>query len=424
MLNIVFIWFAKVLGWGLRATGHHGAALPGLIVEKLHPGFLDSMLHQLPEGVIVVSGTNGKTTTTKIITQLLRSQNRRVLTNKTGGNFVRGIFSTVAQAASLSAKLPYDMAVVELDEAYAARFVRLHRPRVSLVLNVTRDQLDRFGEIDTTAKLLQQVVNNTKELIVLNDDDNRAAAMTPPATARAAYFGISKNLTAQFPNDEQLYAQDKPRTLPHKREVELTKIVDSSATYKIGDQLYSVNLKMDGQHNALNAAAALGVLLGLYPRANTANLLKILSDIEPAFGRGELIDYRGRKLILQLIKNPASFRQALHVLDIHQPSVTAIVINDDYADGRDVSWLWDIDFEALSGVPKPILTSGVRAYDMALRLKYDQIAPQKVTPDIKQMLDVLEAQTTEGQTAIIYATYTAMLAVRRVLAKRTRVARV
>lgn len=424
MLNILSIWFAKALGWGLRATGRHGAALPGLFIEKLHPRFLDSMLRRLPEGVIVVSGTNGKTTTTKIITELLRAQNKKVLTNKTGGNFVRGIFSTVAQASSLSGKLRYDMAVIELDEAYAARFVRLHHPRVTLVLNITRDQLDRFGEIDTTAKLLQQVVAKTKGLVVLNDDDNRTAAMTPPKTAKVVHFGISEALSAEFPNDEQLYGLAAPHASRHKREVELVSVGGRSATYRIDDKLYQVNLKIDGQHNALNGAAALSVMLALYQDINIEILISSLSDIKPAFGRGELIDYSGRQLILQLIKNPASFRQALHVLNIHKPAAVAVIINDDYADGRDVSWLWDIDFKSLSRVPKPILTGGVRAYDMALRLKYDQIAAAEVTPDINRMLDELEAQTKEGHTAVIYATYTAMLAVRKALGRRTKVARV
>ena len=161
MPNVLSIWFAKLLSWLLKKTGRHGAALPGLIIERLSPGFLNSMLKKLPEGLIIVTGTNGKTTTTKMITELLRAEGKKVLTNKTGGNFVRGIISSVAQAASPSGALNYDVAVVELDEAYAVKLVNLHRPRAVLVLNITRDQLDRFGEIDTTAKLLQKVVDKT-----------------------------------------------------------------------------------------------------------------------------------------------------------------------------------------------------------------------------------------------------------------------
>lgn len=424
MLDIFSICFAKSLGWTLRAVGRHGATLPGLIIERLHPGFLDSMLKKLPDGVIVVSGTNGKTTTTKVITELLRAQNKKVLTNKTGGNFVRGIFATVAQAADLRGRLDYDVAVLELDEAYAVHFVGLHHPRASLLLNITRDQLDRFGEIDTTAKLLGQVAAKTKDLLVLNGDDSRIAAIKPRLSTDVIYFGISEALAAQFPNDEELYGSRKAPGLVHKRLVELVSVNGNLATYKIGGQEYEVDLQIDGQHNALNGAAALTVLLGLYPNLDKNQLLSSLSQIKPAFGRGEMIDYHGSQIILQLVKNPASFRQALHVLDIHKPTNLAIVINDDYADGRDVSWLWDVEFEVLKQLPSPAFAGGIRAYDIAVRLQYDEVPIQGVNCDIKAMVDNFEKHLDEGETGLIYATYSAMLAIRKELGRRTKVNKV
>lgn len=415
-MNILFIWFGKVLGWLLRLSGRHGAALPGLIIEKLHPGFLHSMLKQLPEGVIIVSGTNGKTTTTKMIVELLASQGKRVLTNRTGGNFVRGVFSTIVQAAGPGGKLDYDIAVYEQDEAYAARFVELHQPRAVVLLNVTRDQLDRFGEIDTTAALLQKVAAQTTELVVLNDDDTRLNKLT--AKPKTAYFGIAKELQPQFPNDEQLYGVARAELPRHSRAVELEAIKDKTATYMIGKRRVEANLRIDGQHNALNGAATLAALTVLYPKIKPAEFIKALEQIKPAFGRGEVIDYHGQPLILQLVKNPASFRQAMHVLDIHRPKAVGIVINDDHADGRDVSWLWDVEYQPLKDLP--VITSGSRAYDMANRLKYDDIKVEQVESDLKKMVQVVAKKAGGQEPVIIFATYTAMLATRKAIGKSAR----
>lgn len=423
MLNIVFIWFGKLLSLGLRATGRHGAALPGLIIERLHPKFLPSMLAKLPQGVVVVTGTNGKTTTTKMISELLRSQGQRVLTNKSGGNFVRGVISTVVQSAKLGGGLSYDIAVMEQDEAYAVKFSQLFAPTAVVALNVTRDQLDRFGEIDTTAALLQEVAKSASKLVVLNDDDTRLTKLEVPTKAKAIYYGIDKALQPQFPNDEQLYGRQAAAVgQQHQRTVQLKSLTANKVEYEIGGQTKTVNLQIDGPHNALNAAAALATVIGLYPQADIGQLLDSLQTIKAAFGRGELIDYQGRTFILQLVKNPASFAQALHVLDIHKPAVASIVINDDYADGRDVSWLWDVDFKALSATP--LIASGSRGYDMANRLKYDDKKVEAVTPSLNEMLAQLARQTPPGSSAIIFATYTAMLAVRRAIGRTAKLERV
>lgn len=406
----------------LRITGHHGAALPGLIIEKIHPKFLDSMLKKLPEGVIIVSGTNGKTTTTKMIVELLRAQGKRVLTNRTGGNFVRGVFSTIVQAAKPSGRLSYDVAVYEQDEAYAVRFVKLHQPRAAVLLNVTRDQLDRFGEIDTTAALLQKVANHTLQAVILNDDDIRLNKIVVPDGVKAVYFGVSPNLQAQFPNDEQLYGAQTPDLTKHRRAVEVEAVGEKTAKYKLDNNGLETKLQIDGQHNVLNSAAAIASVESLYPGVPAKGWLRTLTDIKPAFGRGERIEYDGKTLILQLIKNPASFRQALHVLDIHKPKAVGIVINDNHADGRDVSWLWDIDFKSLAGLP--VVTSGIRAFDMANRLKYDDVAIEGVETDLKQMVREVASRAAKGQTAIIFTTYTAMLATRKTIGRQTKVEKV
>lgn len=396
--------------------------MPGLVIERVYPRFLSSMLKKLPDGVVIVSGTNGKTTTTKILTELLSSQNKRVLTNKTGGNFVRGVISTIANAASVWGKLPYDVAVFEQDEAYAVRFVKLYKPRAVVLLNVTRDQLDRFGEIDTTAQLLQKVVDQVTELAVLNDGDTRINKITLPQNVKPAYFGINDALSKQFPNDEELYGKSPIQLTKHQRLVELENVSGNDATYKIWEKTFKATLQADGQHNALNGAAALAATLSLYPKADPGQLLPALAQIKAAFGRGEIIDYQGKKLILQLIKNPASFRQGLHVLDIHKPAAIGIIINDDHADGRDVSWLWDIDFTSLNALP--IVTSGTRGFDMANRLKYDSVKTETIEADLRKMIEKVASHAQSGQSIIIFATYTAMLEARKVISKMTKVERI
>ncbi len=181
----------KSVFWGLRRFGRTGSALPGLIVEKTDKKFLADMLGTLPHGVFIISGTNGKTTTTKIVTKLFESQGLRVLTNPTGSNFVRGIISVVVDHANTNGTLDYDIAVFEQDEAHAVHLANLVNPKGALILNVMRDQMDRFGEIDTTRKLLQKLVDATTDVVVLNANDERVSTIAPPETARKVWFGHS-----------------------------------------------------------------------------------------------------------------------------------------------------------------------------------------------------------------------------------------
>ncbi len=176
LVNLPAVWVGKATLAALRLLGRRGNALPGLVVEKLFPGYLTRAMAGLAEGVVVVTGTNGKTTTTKMVATVL-AQKYRVLTNDTGSNFVRGAITSTVEHASWTGRLPYDVAVFELDEAWAVRFVAAVPPRRALLLNVMRDQLDRFGEIDMTARLLGKVAAATTGHVVLNRDDERVAAL-------------------------------------------------------------------------------------------------------------------------------------------------------------------------------------------------------------------------------------------------------
>lgn len=398
--------------------GRRGAALPGLVVERLSPQFLNNKLNELSAGVVIVVGTNGKTTTTKMLSHVLRSE-YRVLTNPTGSNFTRGIVASIVEHASWSGHLPYDIAVLELDEAYAVKFIALHKPRGVVVLNVMRDQMDRFAEIDQTAKLLAKVAGAANEFVVLNDDDSRIEAIAEKLTVNVVKFGVSSSLRKTFLQDDELHGgvaglQDSQAA------VVLQKYNAGVATYAINGNICTVELASLGAHNAQNAAAVLATCVAL----DTAlpDVITRLSEVKPAFGRGELFALNKKSVLLQLVKNPGGFRHALLSAESQNTVSTMIAINDDYPDGRDVSWLWDVNFDSLK--KGTVATSGVRAADMALRLKYDDIAVATINEDLRSSLSSFIADLNNGETGTIFATYTAMLELRQHLAKITEVEKV
>ena len=413
-----------------RVTKHGGSALPGKVVEKIDPGFLTRTLGQLPLGVVLVSGTNGKTTTTRMVASMLSDLGLKVFTNPTGSNFVRGVVSALLTEVTLGGKLDADIAVLELDEAYAVHFVKQVKPRYALLLNVMRDQLDRFGEIDTTAKLLSHVAAATTGTVVLNREDPRIAALAAkaPAGTTVRYFGLADDLRHYFPSDDDMATtvsvEGAAGPLPSARtplsprselrgastgtaelpaDVTLTAVGDHKATFQ-----------MDGQGSAASKATAAANACAV----SADELIAAVSRVTPAFGRGEVIDVNGSPVELLLVKNPMGFRLSLASFDPANAD-TMIAINDEYADGRDMSWLWDVDFTSLraSGVA---MVSGVRAWDMALRLGYDQVPVADTNTDLEQAVTAF-VNANPGTRKHIYCTYTAMLKTRAVLGRITEV---
>ena len=460
----------------LRGGGSGGTALPGLVVEKLDPGFLARTLGQLPMGVVVVSGTNGKTTTTKMVVQLLREQGLRVLTNRSGSNFVRGVLASLLTEVDAGGRLNHDVAVLELDEAHAVRFVRLIRPRHALLLNVMRDQLDRFGEIDYTASLLHKVALATTGSVVVNADDPRlgSEAFTGDLAVRVASFGAGPALRSLFVSDDDLrtgaaQAEEARREAPQAGadraedpeagqagqagqsesgrsttsaaapaapetstppapRVSLQSLSGQDAVVRVDGADHDIAFAIPGIHNQLNACAALAVALEtLGDRADLAGLLTTLARVQAAFGRGEILTLDGRDVQLSLVKNPAGFRMGLltaaEAVRAGGPESVMIAINDEYADGRDMSWLWDVEFAGLRDEGVAVVT-GVRAWDMALRLRYDEVPIGTVEPDLTRAVALLRqaasaADDGAGRPMRIFTTYTAMLALRAHLAELT-----
>ena len=466
------------LGHGARAAsrlrGSGGSAFPGLVMEKADPHFMARALAPLPYGVVLVSGTNGKTTTTRMVVELLRGQGLKVFTNPTGSNFTRGVVAALLGAMPLNGRLDADVAVLELDEAHATHFVRTVKPRAALLLNVMRDQLDRFGEIDYTASLLHKVARATTGTVVLNADDPRLAAPSFRADLRADVrgFAVSPQLRSVFLSDDELHdsldgctlgqpkkdaeakadtkaeptteapldsvkepGQGEPDTAdsPAKPAEKPTQPLEIVATLEemsgrhavidLAGHRHEVDFAIPGAHNILNATAAMGLVKELLgERTDEQALAASAAKVTAAFGRGELLSIDGQEVELGLVKNPAGFRMSLlsaAAVRSQQPPLIMIAINDQYADGRDMSWLWDVDFTPLKQAGVSIVT-GVRATDMALRLSYDDVAVGKVEADLSQALAQLVKLSREQHRPIrILSTYTAMLELRSLLASYT-----
>ncbi|WP_167145462.1 Mur ligase family protein [Actinomyces sp. ZJ308] len=414
----------------VRGGGTGGTAFPGLVMERTDPGFLERTLSRLPRGVIVVSGTNGKTTTTKMVVQLLREQGLKVFTNRTGSNFVRGVLASLLTEVDAAGNLDADIAVLELDEAHAVHFVARVRPRTCLLLNVMRDQLDRFGEIDYTASLLHSVARATSDVVVLNGDDPRLAApaFLKGVTARVVSFGSGEDLCSLFLSDDDLRTgQAAPRARHDDGEtpgprVTLETINGQRATVRVDGVDHEVDFAIPGVHNLLNACAALGVVLEVLGEdADLPGLLTTLGNVQAAFGRGEVLTLDGRPVQLSLVKNPAGFRMGLlsAASQAQAGEVVVVAINDEYADGRDMSWLWDVEFAALRAGGVAVVT-GVRAWDMALRLRYDDVEVADVEPDLRKAVALMRRAAADADRPMrIFTTYTAMLALRSILGEMT-----
>ena len=399
-----------LLGKGVKKIaqikGSNGSALPGLVVEKTDRDFIRKVLSDLPYGVVVVSGTNGKTTTTKIITELLEKQGLKVFTNKTGSNFVRGVISAILDSISITGKFDFDIAVLELDEAYSVKFCEVADVDYALLLNVQRDQLDRFGEIDYTAELLQKLASNVKKTVVLNREDPRVSKIE---AKNKAFFGLSEKMVTFFPSDDCLLSAEDARVSKTEAKVVFESLEGRHAAYSVGGKTYDCTLTLKGNYNAYNAAGAMALCLEILPDASPEKLVADLADVKSAFGRGEDFVINGANVELLLVKNPSAFQLSLTSFagDGYE---YMICINDKDADGRDVSWLWNVDFTCLDKVK---CVSGIRAADMALRLKYDGVKVGIIEEDLAKALESFTQQSDKPKR--IFSTYTSMLELRKII---------
>ncbi|MEO1590126.1 MAG: MurT ligase domain-containing protein [Cyanobacteria bacterium J06632_22] len=421
------VLFAKLLTALLKATGRgSGTALPGLLVSQYAPFAFDQLVSQIPT-VIAVTGTNGKTTTQTMLSVILAQSPRlRVLQNKAGANLKQGILSELLKQASPWGTLNFTHAVLEVEEATLPRIAKALNPAVIAVTNLYRDQLDAYGEIDVTERYIHNGIAQCPAAVaVLNGDDPRTARLTQPLTNETHYVSLPQDYAQYLPyeGDTSTLTTDPRHTLSAAQiqiNDDLTTTFTAQGAVR-NDNLdqFTAQIASPGFFHVYNALTAVTIakLLGI---KNTA-IQQGLARFEPAFGRGErVVKQRDGKSVtyrLLLVKNPASFTLNLNLLKGVQSQKLMLAINDNTADGKDVSWLWDSELEVLNEADVDwVVCTGVRAQDMRLRLKYafrrhslDQvIAVESMDDAIEKAFDRAE----DGDTIFVLPTYTAMLYIR------------
>lgn len=412
----------------LRLTGRSGSALPGLIMERLYPDFLPVVLRPVEKKIILVTGTNGKTTTTKMLAAGLRGTGMRVITNSTGSNMTRGLIAALIEDMTFLGSLkPTDWFVFEMDEAYAPKFTAHISPKVLVALNVLRDQLDRYGEIDKTARLIQAAAEKA-DIFIYNQLDPLLVEVKRGLNQlknKKVSFGVSGKLGSHVANEQSLHGE---KVSAHKADSDVV-LADVSEVgdmqqliVETGGRQHDFVVSVKGFHNALNATAVVATLSSLFGESGVANGLKALAALPTPFGRGERLHLKGKNLTVALVKNPSGFMSNLETF-IKQASPEAVlfVVNDKFADGRDVSWLWDVEFKPYISSKAYLYTSGVRGFDMALRLKHDGFDVNTTTNVSRAIQNLMKSGYQE---IVIIPTYTALFEVRAELGKYGKVARI
>ncbi len=434
----------KLSAAAIRAAGAGlGSNLPGRVARRLSPGILTLLGGQCRRGVLAVSGTNGKSTTSGFLYSILRQAGFKTVHNRQGANLVTGITATVVAAANLECELDADYCLFEVDEASLPVVAAEVPLNAVLVTNLFRDQLDRFGELDTTARLLNKGILHHHSLAVLNADDPNVAQLADGC--QRSYYGI-ESLAAQTDTAcrsgtvELSYCPDcgaeykynllfygqlghyscpfclSTRPTPQVAAVEVV-VGQSSSRFilKTAKESIAVNLALPGLFNVYNALAAAALASSLGIAAITiADGLKKYTTL---FGRSEKLIIDDRSVVIQLIKNPAGATQVINSVACNPQGAILVAINDNLADGRDISWLWDAEFELLEKHTGPIMVSGRRAQDMAVRLKYAGIPSGQiiVRPNLHRGLQEMLAMVAPDQTLWVLPTYTCLLELQKIL---------
>lgn len=443
----IAVWAGKFTTKLLRLAGSGGTSLPGKVVLKICPDILGHLAKDVK--IICVTGTNGKTTTCHIIRDMIEAEGKTVFCNDAGANLLGGVVSAFVGAATLGGKINTDYALLECDEA-ALKSIVEHFGRLdvtAVVTNVFRDQLDRYGEVLTTVNKIRAGLSQLPNVkLVLNADCSLTSSLSDLSHSEIHYFGVNGPLYEGTSSDisDAVYCihcktkyQYHYHTFGHlggfycekcgyhrqEPEVALTKVIEwkdasSVIAMDVFGEKVEAEVMLPGGYNLYNALAATEVahLLGL----PNEQIVKVLGGLTTHFGRMEQVMLNNAPLHLVLVKNPAGFNEVLQFL-IQQRPIGNIVfgLNDNYADGKDISWIYDVEFERLTQAAsgaKHFYFIGKRAYDMQLRLKYADFDTTKfsVEKDYKTLITQLQQS---GQETFLVLSYTCMLEFRDKLAE-------
>lgn len=424
-----------------------GTALPGLVAEKLDPAIVHDLGSQLGRGTVLITGTNGKTTTSRILASIATAAGLPYLHNREGSNLMRGIASSLLAAAGAGGTIPGGhqmLGIIETDEATLPRATRALGPRVIAFTNLFRDQLDRYGEVDTVAALWREALAQAPAdaTLVLNADDPSVAELAIAWEGPIHWFGLDDPAFAtsaggasdarwcracggKFVYEQRYFAHigiwrcegcERRRPIPRTSATNVCLGLDGARFTVKG--FSELTMSLTGAYNVYNALAAIAVarVLGI----EDGLIKRGLAAAEAAFGRQEVIELEGRRLRLLLAKNPAGANQVLRLLaGLGGELQVGVLLSDRFADGQDVSWTWDVDFELLAGQVTRCWAGGTRAEDIALRLKYaGWTAPRAVARSYRWLVDSLVAETEPGTDIFLIPTYTSLLELRAELQRR------
>ncbi|MGK7937298.1 MAG: MurT ligase domain-containing protein [Xenococcaceae cyanobacterium] len=414
-----------------------GAAsvLPGEISRRLHPRLLPLLFTQVSKGVILIVGTNGKTTTSLLLRTILEDQGYQVTHNASGANLINGLITALLANTNLTGKLTADYAILEVDENILPLVLKDCQPQYIVGLNLFRDQLDRYGEVDTISQRWQKAISPLPKdtVIVLNADDPTLSYLGQQLKQKVVYFGL---------NEPQLYLEAIPHAVDSIYCPSCGHLLDYQGVYlsHLGD--YSCpSCGFSKSKTAVNSQEWSQILIGVYNKYNTlaagllaqeigidtSSIFTTIKNFKAAFGRAEELDIEGKHIRILLSKNPVGMNETIRAVNeikkAGKSSVTLLVLNDRIPDGTDVSWIWDVDTEELVKLGGTLVVSGDRVYDMALRLDYSRSEQDNqveliVKEDLQEAIATALEYSPQDETLHILPTYSAMLEVREILVGR------
>jgi len=376
-----------------------GSALPGLVVSKLAPKLVYKTLNSFEKGLVVVTGTAGKSTTTKMLVAIARAHGLNVFTNPSTANIEQGFFSTIVRQANLFGKVAGNIAILEMDEGHAAQVVEKVKPKISVILNVFEDQLDRFVDPALVRDKLLDVAKATYGTLILNADDQNCLLIADEVISDSIFFGLGKEVEASV-GSAMAYAPTYQDRLPRPKTVcSALTLEDRELELELHDLKTKVELPSRGVHFAIDALAALTAAKEILGDSFDLKLAsETLNSLPPVFSRGEIKEVNGEPCEFILVQNPVSMQLNIDNLSLDQEQVF-------FAIGRDVhdpSWMWTVDFKKLKRVHT---VSGFNYADAALLLAYNDVPVQCVEPEYFQAIDSFFAleRPSNGIKTVIYS---------------------
>lgn len=432
MRNFFLTTFGKTISFiSKRVNLGSGSTWPGHIALLYNPRFIKDMLQNSRTQIILIAGTNGKTTTGKILTTILEKNKKKVFQNNSGANLLSGIASTMLLHTNIQNKLTADYAVFEVDENNLPLVLQQLTPKAIILLDLFRDQLDRYGELDSIAKKWEVAFKNLPQStnLILNADDPLIAYLSTNTKATVTFFGLD----AQKEEGQRLqHAADSLYCPRCGTKLHFSKIFYAHlGIWKcphcklerpkphVAQSFYP----LDGTYNKYNTLAAVTAAEAL--GIDKEHIQSSLKQVTAAFGRQEKIIVTGKHVQLFLAKNPTSFNESLRTIQKKQAKHVVFLLNDRIPDGTDISWIWDIDFEEYAQSFSQITISGDRTYDMALRILYAEKGASKnmakkceIEPNLSLALQKALTNLPASEILYILPTYSAMLEVRKILTGR------